>query len=311
MEITRDNLREEIERVYQTSLVRKYWGMIGRALARLVGRKGEIPAWISYTVALVLVQVIATLLGIALREQTAISAVSFRFSYPMLAYVWLCMVVFQALVNRIIRYFKSELVNALDLPASQTFILGWLHMAGQVSLQVVLIFIFVLGMTTLSVFVIFTQGGIPVSTTIYVFLALVLLQIAPHLYWIFMIAFTFAFSIRQWKFNLFPDDPSRTPVIQTMHQVSSNVLLTVALVLALNFILIIPLRLYSQYYLIAIVTLFWVPALLYFLSSESAFYACWSMPSSNGCPSSRGRSWILKIIRTSAKKSHQKRSHAC
>jgi hypothetical protein len=66
------------------------------------------PVWISYAVVLVLVQVIATLLGIALRERTAVSAVSFQFSYPMLVYVWLCMVIFQALVNHIIRFFKSS-----------------------------------------------------------------------------------------------------------------------------------------------------------------------------------------------------------
>ncbi len=45
--MTREGLRKEIERVYQASWMRRYWGTIGRGLARLTGRKGEAPVWVS------------------------------------------------------------------------------------------------------------------------------------------------------------------------------------------------------------------------------------------------------------------------
>jgi len=86
-EMTRESLRAEIEQVYQTSLMRMYWRAIGRGLARLVGKKGEAPAWVSFTVAFVMVQAITAVARIAFKEQAITSPIlSVQFSYPMLTY---------------------------------------------------------------------------------------------------------------------------------------------------------------------------------------------------------------------------------
>jgi hypothetical protein len=271
-EMTRESLREEIERVYQTSLMRIYWRAIGRGLARLVGKKGEAPAWVSFTVAFVMVQAITAVVRIALQEQSVTSLMlSVQFSYPMLAYCWLGLLIFQAQVERFINYLKIDIVDSLDLPDSQPAIESWLHAAGARSLQAPFMLLFIAWMTLLTVLVIVGQRGQPIGVSVYIFTTLVFVQLIPHMYWILVIAITFAFSIRQWKFKLFSDDPSNTPVIQSLHRLSSNFLLTIAFLLALNQLIALPLGLYSKYYITAMVAALWTPTLLFFIFRESAF----------------------------------------
>jgi len=270
-EMTRESLCEEIERVYQTSLMRMYWRTIGRGLARLVGRKGEAPMWVSVMVAMAVVQVITTITAVLTKEGTVALPVSIQYSYPMLGYCWLCIVVLQTQLERFINYIKNDLVRTLDLSASQNTIETWLRMVGRRSLQSLFMFLFIAWMTLMTVFVIISQRGQSAGVTVYLFTALVFLQVVPHLYWLLVISITLVFTIRQLKVNLFPNDPSKTPVMQTMHQVSSNLLITVALLLALNILLVIPLKVFSRAYLISVVSAFWTPLVLYFLLSESAF----------------------------------------
>jgi hypothetical protein len=271
-EMTRESLREEIERVYQTSLMRMYWRTIGRGLARLVGRKGEAPAWVSFTVAFLMIQFIATVMRTALKDQgIAPMMLSAQFSYPMLAYCWLGLIIFQTQVERFINFFKTDIVDSLDLPDSQPAMESWLRSAGARSLQAPITLLFVAWMTILTVFVVFGQRNQSAGVYVYIFTALVFIQLIPHMYWIFVAAVTFAFSIRQWKFKLFSDDPSKTPVIQTLHRMSSNFLLTIAFLLAVNQLIALPLGLYSQVYIIAMIAALWTPTLLFFIFRESAF----------------------------------------
>ena len=271
-EMTRESLREEIERVYQTSLMRMYWRAIGRGLARLVGRKGEVPAWVSFTVAFVMVQAITTVARIALKEQGVTTMMlSVQFSYPMLAYCWLGLMIFQAQVERFINYFKTDIVDSLDLPDSQPAIESWLRSAGARSLQAPITILFIAWMTVLTVLVIFGQRNQSAAVSVYIFVALVFAQLIPHMYWILVIAVTFAFSIRQWKFKLFADDPSRTPVIQTLHRLSSNFLLAIAFLLAVNQLIAFPLGLYSRLYIMSMIAALWTPTILFFIFRESAF----------------------------------------
>ena len=271
-ELTRESLRAEIERVYQTSVMRMYWRAIGRGLARLIGRKGEAPAWVSFTVAFVMVQAITAVARIALKEQAVTSVMlDAQFSYPMLAYCWLGLMVFQAQVERFINYFKTDIVDSLDLPDSQPAIASWLRSAGARSVQVPITLLFIAWMTVLTVLVIVGQSNQPATVSVYIFTALVFVQLIPHLYWTLVIAVTFAFSIRQWKFKLFPDDPSKTPIIQTLHRLSSNFLLAIAFLLALNQLIAFPLGLYSKFYISAMLAALWTPTLLFFIFRESAF----------------------------------------
>ncbi len=271
-DMSRDTLRKNIEDVYQTSLMRIYWRAIGRGLARLVGRKGEAPMWVSFAAAFVMVQTITAIVRIALKEQDVTSMIlSVQFSYPMLAYCWLGLMIFQAQVERFINYIKTDIVNSLDLPDSQTAIESWLRSVGDRSLQAPITLLFVAWMTILTILVIFGQRNQPAGVSVYIFTALVFVQIIPHMYWIFVAAITFAFSIRQWKFKLFSDDPSKTPVIQTLHRLSSNFLLTIAFLLALNQLIALPLGLYSKFYIIAMIAALWTPTLLFFIFRESAF----------------------------------------
>ena len=271
-EMTRESLREEIEWVYQTSLMRMYWRTIGRGLARLVGKKGEAPAWVSFTVAFVMVQAITTVVRIALKEQDLTSMMlSVQFSYPMLAYCWLGLMIFQTQVERFINYFKTDIVDSLDLPDSQPAIESWLRSAGARSLQAPITFLFTAWMTILTILVIFGQRNEPAGVSVYIFTTLVFVQLIPHMYWIFAAAITFAFSIRQWKFKLFADDPSRTPVIQTLHRLSSNFLLAIAFLLAVNQLIAFPLGLYSRLYIMSMIAALWTPTILFFIFRESAF----------------------------------------
>ncbi|MBI3189771.1 MAG: hypothetical protein HYZ33_03890 [Ignavibacteriales bacterium] len=271
-EMTRESLREEIERVYQTSLMRMYWRAIGRGLARLIGRKNEAPAWVSFTVAFMMVQLVTTVARIALKEQQSTAPMlSVQFSYPMLAYCWLGLMIFQMQIERFINYFKTDIVNSLDLPDSQPAIESWLRSAGARSLQAPIMLVFVAWMALLTVLVVFGQSAQSAGVSVYIFTVLVFIQIIPHLYWVMVIAVTFAFSVRQWKFKLFPDDPSKTPVIQTFHRLSSNFLLAIALLLALNQLIAFPLDLYSKFYISAMVAALWTPTLLFFIFRESAF----------------------------------------
>jgi hypothetical protein len=270
-DISQDALCQEIERVYQTSLMRTYWRAIGRGLARLFGRKGEAPMWVSVMVAMAAVQGITIVIAAFIKDKTVALPAATQYFYPMMGYCWLSIIVLQTQLERFINFIKNDLVCALDLSASQHTMESWLRTAGRWSLQSFFILLFIAWMTLMTVFVIFNQRGQPAGIAIYLFTALVFLQTVPHLYWLLVISIVFAFTIRRLKVNLFPDDPSRTPVMQTMHQVSSNLLITVALLLALNIVLVIPLNIYSRAYLIAVISAFWTPLLLYFLLSESAF----------------------------------------
>lgn len=269
-EMTRDELREEIERVYQNSLMRRGWGFIGRGLARSVGRKGEAPLWVSLMVAMSIVQIATQILLAVLKEPVVTSPVSIQFSYPMLTYLWFCGVVFQILIDRFIKQIKTTVVDALDLPASEPAIKAWLQFVDRRSNQWVTM-ILVLALFASTTIFVFVRQGLTPTISVYLFNILVFMLISPHIFWIFIIAFTFAFSIRDWKFQLFQDDPSRTYVIQALHQISSNVLLAIASLMALNLILVIPLNLYSQIYLIISTSIFWIPALLYFVLTEGSF----------------------------------------
>lgn len=270
-DMTRDELREEIERVYQNSLMRRYWGFIGRGLARLAGRKDEAPLWVSLTLAMFIVQSITQIVLAALKEPASVSPVSIQNSYPMLVYIWFCIIVFQGLVDHFFLHLKKTFVEALDLPASEETITSWLRMVGRIPFQRTLTLLFAVFFAITTVFVIFIEQGTPVGITIYIFTILLFSQMAFHVFWILIIAITFTFWIRDWKFILFQDDPSRSYVLQTLHQVSSSILLIIALLMALNIILVIPLNLYSQAYLFISVSVFWVPALLYFWLSESSY----------------------------------------
>lgn len=273
-EMTRESLREEIERVYQASLMRIYWRTIGRGLMRLIGKKGEAPAWISFTVAFVMVQVVTSVARVALKEQDVTSMIlSVQFSYPMLAYCWLGLMVFQSQIERFINYFKTEIVDSLNLPDSQPAIEAWMRAAGARSLQAPITLLFIAWMTILTVLVISGQRNQPAAVSVYIFTALVFLQLIPHLYWALVVAVTFAFSIRQWKFKLFSDDPAHTPVIQNLHRLSSKFLLTIAFLLALNQLIALPLGIYSTFYMVAMIAALWTPTLLFFIFRESAFTA--------------------------------------
>lgn len=270
-EMTRESLREEIERVYQTSLMRIYWRAIGRGLARLVGKKGEAPAWVSFTVAFVLVQVITSLVRIALQEEGTALMATARFSYPMLAYCWLGLIILHTQVEHFLNFLKTDIVDSLDLTASQPAMEAWLRSAGARSLQAPITILFTVWMTLLTIAVVFGQRDQPAEVTVFVFTTLVFIQIIPHMYWTFVLAVTFASSIRGWKFNLFPDDPSSTPIIQSLHRASSNFLLNVAFLLALNQLIALPLGLYSEFYIIAMIAALWTPTLLFFVLRESTF----------------------------------------
>lgn len=269
-EITRETMREDIERMYQSSFLRRWWGIIGRMLARLAGQKGEAPMWVSAAIVLLLIQVVTTITAFVIKDWSATS-VSFIYSYPMLFYIWFCIIVLHVQVERFIGYIKDDFVNALDLSASQKTMKAWLNNTGRHSTQVFAILFFVVWMTVVTIYVLYSQRNQPAGPSVYLFTVLVFVSIASHLYWVLNISITFAFWIPKIKFNLFPDDPSQTPVMLTMHQVSSSLLLMVALLLALNIIIIIPLNLYSRIYLIAILSVFWLPLLLYFFLSEAAF----------------------------------------
>lgn len=270
-EMTRESLREEIERVYQTSLMRKYWGFIGRALALLVRRKGEAPAWISFTVAFILVQVITSVVKIALKEEGTALMATPRFSYPMLAYCWFGLLIFQAQIERFVHFLKTDLMDSLDLQESQPAIESWLRSAGARSLQAPVMLVFVIWMTLVTVAVIFGQRGQPVEITVYVLTTLVFIQIIPHLYWILVAAVAYAFSIRAWKFNLFPDDPSATPIIQSLHRISNRFLLSIAFLLALNQLIALPVGIYSEFYILVMIASLWTPTLIFFVVRESTF----------------------------------------
>jgi hypothetical protein len=270
-EMTRESLRAEIERVYQTSLMRKYWGFIGRTLARLVRRKGEAPAWVSFTVAFILVQVITSVVKFALKEEGTALMATPQFSYPMLAYCWFGLLIFQVQIERLIHFLKTDLVDSLDLPESQPAIESWLRSAGARSLQAPVMLVFVIWMTLVTVAVIFGQRGQPVEITVYVLTTLVFIQIIPHLYWILVAAVTYAFSIRAWKFNLFPDDPSATPIIQSLHRISNGFLLNIAFLLALNQLIALPIGIYSEFYILAMIISMWTPTLIFFVVRESTF----------------------------------------
>jgi hypothetical protein len=227
--------------------------------------------WVSVIIAMAAVQGITIITAVLMKDRTVALPVSIQYSYPMMGYCWLCIVVLQTQLERFINYIKNDLVRALDLSTSQHTMESWLRTAGRRSLQSLFILLFIAWMTLMTVFVIFSQRGQPTGVAIYLFTALVFLQTVPHLYWLLVISITLAFTIRQLTVNLFPDDPSKTPVMQTMHQLSSNLLITVALLLALNIVVAIPLNIYSRTYLIAVISAFWTPLLLYFLLSESAF----------------------------------------
>jgi hypothetical protein len=269
-EMTREGLRDEIEQVYQTSLMRRYWGFVGRGLARLVGGKGEAPMWVSVMMMMLLIQIITAATAFILKDRSATS-VSFIYNYPMLFYIWFCVIVLHGQVERFIGYFKNDFVSALNLSPSQSGMEAWLRNVGRRSTQVLTTLFVIEFMTSVTIYVLYSQRSQPAGISVYLFTVLVFANIASHLYWILIFSITFAFSTRKLSLNLFSDDPSKTPVIQEMHQVSSNLLLMVALLLAVNILIIIPLNLYSRIYLIAVVTAFWVPLLLYFLFSESAF----------------------------------------
>jgi len=269
-EMTRENVCDEIERVYQTSLLRRYWGFIGRGLARLVGRKVEAPMWLSVMVMLLLIQVITTGIAFAIKDRSAAS-VSFVYNYPMLVYIWFCIVLLHAQVERFIGFFKKDVAKALDLSASQSAIEAWFRNVGRPSTQVPAFLFFTALMTAVTIYVLYSQQNRTAGISIYLFTVLIFASTASHLYWILVISITLAFSTRNLSFHLFPDDPSQTPVIQTMRQVSGGLMLTVALLLALNIVIVIPLNLFSRIYLISVVAVFWTPLLLYFLFSESAF----------------------------------------
>ena len=93
-ELTQEELRDEVERVYQNSLTRKYWGFIGRGLARLIGKKGEAPLWISILVVMLIIQVLAQILLVVFKKSVADSPVSIQNSYPMVIYIWFSTIVF-------------------------------------------------------------------------------------------------------------------------------------------------------------------------------------------------------------------------
>ena len=144
-------------------------------------------------------------------------------------------------------------------------------MIGQTRIQAIGVLIFTALFSSTSIFVIYSQNNRIPELTDYVFTFLVFLQIAFHMYWIFIAALTFVFWIRDWKFILFQDDPSKSHVMQVLHQVSSRILFVVALLMALNIILVIPLKLYSQLYMAISISIFWAPALVFFWMSESSF----------------------------------------
>ena len=269
-EMTRENVRDEIERVYQTSLLRRYWGFIGRGLARLVGQKGEAPMWVSVMAMMLLIQVITTVTAFAIKDRSAAS-VSFVYNYPMLIYMWFCIIVLHVQVERFIGFFKKDIVNALDLSASRSAIEAWLRNVGRPSAQVTALLFFTVLMTAVTIYVLYSQQNRTAGIAVYLFTVLVFTSAALHLYWTLVSSITLAFTTRNLSFNLFPDDPSQTPVIQTMRQGSGSLMLVIALLLALNIAIVIPLNLYSRIYLISIVAVFWTPLLLYFLFSESAF----------------------------------------
>lgn len=268
---TREKLREEIERVYQMSLMRRYWGSVGRGLARLVGKKGEAPMWVSVLVALGVVQGATQLLLAVLKISFATSSLSIQKSYLMLAYIWLGIMVFQSLIELFIKHLKTTLVDALDLPDGEAGITRWLGAVGRTPLQWAAAFIFTFIFAFVTIFVIYFQRDVYAGFEVYFFNVLVFSHMSFHLFWILVIVITFTSSIRGWKLNLFPDDPARSFVIQTLHQVSSTFLLLIALLIGLNIVLVIPANLYSQFYLISTVVVFWVPALFYFWMSESSF----------------------------------------
>lgn len=267
----REKLREEIEQVYQNSLMRRYWGLIGRGLARLVGKKGEAPLWVSTAIVMVIIQVVTQIILAVLKEPIASSPVSILNNYPMLIYIWFGTVVFQGLVDHFMMHLKTTLVDALNLPASEVDVARWLMLVERIPFQLALTFLFMTIFAFTTIFVIFSQQGTSLNIAVLIFNILLFSQMAFHVFWIFVIALTFITWIRNWKFNLFPDDPSRSYVIQTLHQVSSSILLIIALLMALNIILVIPLRLFSQTYLFISITVFWVPALLYFALTEGSF----------------------------------------
>jgi len=267
----REKLRDEIEQVYQTSLLRKYWGFIGRGIARLVGKKSEAPLWVSTAIVMVSIQVVTQIVLAVLKEPIASSPVSILNNYPILIYIWFGTVVFQGLVDHFMLHFKTTLVDALNLPASEAAVARWLKVVGRSSFQLALTFLFMTFFAFTTIFVIFSQQGTSLNIAVFIFNILLFSQMAFHVFWIFIIALTFITWIRNWKFNLFPDDPSRSYVIQTLHQVSSSILLIIALLMALNIILVIPLNLYSQAYLLISISVFWVPALLYFALTEGSF----------------------------------------
>jgi len=268
---TREQLREEIERVYQVSLMRRYWGFIGRGLARLVGKKGEAPMWVSVLVAMGIVQGLTQILLAVLRVPFATSPLSIQRSYIMLAYIWLSIIVFQSLIELFIENLITTLVDALDLPDGVAGITGWLQAISRTPLQWAASTLFTLMFAFITIYVIYLQRGSSPGFEVYFFNVLLFSQMSLHLYWIMVTVTTFTSSIRGWKLNLFPDDPARSYAIQTLHQVSSTFLLLIALLLGLNIIIVIPANLYSQFYLMATIVVFWIPALLYFWMSESSF----------------------------------------
>ena len=268
---TREELRNEIERVYNASLMRRYWSAIGRGLARLVGKKGEAPMWISVLVALGLVQGATQILLAILRVPFATSPLSLQINYLMPAYIWLSILVLQSLIELFIKSIKTTLVDALDLPDAEASITRWLRMVGRASFQWTAAILFTLIFTFVTILVIYLQRDVHAGFEVYFFNLLVFSQMSFHLFWILAIVITFTSSIRSWKLTLFPDDPARSFVIQTLHQVSSTFLLLIALLIGLNIILVIPANIYSQFYLLSTLIMFWVPALFYFWMSESSF----------------------------------------
>ena len=270
-ESTREKLREEIECVYQTSLLRRYWGFVGRALARLVGKNGEAPMWISALVALGVVQVATQILLAVLKVPFAGSPLSVQKSYLFLAYIWLSIIVFQALIELFIKHLKTTLVDAVALPEGEAGIRRWQQQTGRASFETTAAIIFTLLFAFVTIFVIYFQRDVHAGFEVYFFNVLLFSQMSFHLYWMLVTVITFTSSIRHWKLNLFPDDPASSYVIQTLHQVSSTILLLVALLLGLNIVLVIPAKLYSQVYLISTIIAFWIPSLFYFWMSETSF----------------------------------------
>ncbi len=268
----REELRQVVGRIYDESLAGLVWKKVGRMLAWLPGlNRREAPIWLASLIVLVLNVLACAILAELIGAPEAFSRVGFLFVTASSIWIWLSINLADWQFRNNLNIIQQDGLEILKLPEGESQVMEWVRVFTSRRNQVVIAVSFVILVVTLSSSVIKLDFSLPISRVILLYLFLATGWWSFHVAGLAALTLFYGFYFGRWKTSLFQDDPASTTALLTLHRSAGQLLLVLALIIAMSIPVGWVVNMLTPDTLLFSGVSLWFPMLIFYVTTEHSF----------------------------------------